>query len=168
MIRSELRARIGSELERLSYELATRLSASAAESPEALGAGARVTLEKPLQRRIRCLGQLVAGLASVEAGMIWADRAGYGSTVRLRDRATGEEERHLLMAGDFIDLERGQLPLSSPLGAALLGRRAGDRVAVVTPGGERRYEILELRTLPARMGMAPPAAALPAPALQLA
>jgi transcription elongation factor GreA len=33
---------------------------------------------------------------------------------------------------------------ASPIGQALLGKRAGDDVVVKTPGGEMRYRVVEL------------------------
>jgi transcription elongation factor GreA len=36
----------------------------------------------------------------------------------------------------------GRISSVSPVGAALMGRRVGDAVAIVTPGGEIRYRVL--------------------------
>ena len=38
----------------------------------------------------------------------------------------------------------GRISSISPVGAALMGRRVGDAVSIVTPGGEIRYEVLEI------------------------
>lgn len=150
---AELRTRLGSELDRLSHELTARMPMDLGSGREEAGNDASVELQRVIQRRIRLLGQLVAGLASVDPSTIWPDRAGYGSVVRVRDVATGEEESYTLMAGDFIDLDEGQVSLESPIGYALLGHRTGEQVTVVTPRVERRYEITGLVTLPQKMGL---------------
>ncbi|KJZ22416.1 transcription elongation factor GreA, partial [Paracoccus sp. S4493] len=43
------------------------------------------------------------------------------------------------------DIERGLLNIRSPLARALIGKDEGDSVEVTTPGGQRSYEIVEIR-----------------------
>ena len=38
----------------------------------------------------------------------------------------------------------GRISSVSPVGAALMGRKVGDEVAIVTPGGEIHYRILAI------------------------
>jgi transcription elongation factor GreA len=38
----------------------------------------------------------------------------------------------------------GRISVASPVGKALLGRRAGDEVAVRTPQGEARYRVVSI------------------------
>lgn len=152
---AQLRERLGIELDSLSQELAERThidpTADAEKTDDLAGDG----LKRILQRRIRLLGQLVAGLACVDPDSIPANRAGYGSVVRVRDVASGAEESYTLMTGDFIDLDEGQVSLASPVGHALFGHGAGERVTVVTPRGQRQYEVIELVTLPMKLGLVP-------------
>lgn len=148
---SELRSRLGSELDRASAELEARL-ARPLEAGQ--GAGDGRAARRELERRVRHLGALVAGLALVEPGSISADRAGFGSRVRLREIGSGREDTYVLMVGDLLDIDDGHVSLASPLGQALLGGRPGDHLRVATPGGEREYEILELETLPQQVGIA--------------
>jgi transcription elongation factor GreA len=65
-----------------------------------------------------------------------------GSRVLLRD-ADGEFECTLVPAHDS-DVARQLVSLESPLGRALLGRRAGDHVTVAAPVGQRPVVILEV------------------------
>ena len=53
-----------------------------------------------------------------------------------------------ITAGDFIDLDAGQVSLASPIGQGLLNAGEGEEVVIELPVGERRYKILELTTLP--------------------
>jgi transcription elongation factor GreA len=103
---------------------------------------------------MRLLGQLIAGLEAVGPGTVWDDRAGYGSTVFLRDLDSGEETFCTLVAGDLVDDQAGQVPLGSDLGRALLGCRAGDEPVVETPEGTRRLRVFAVNTLPQSLGMA--------------
>ena len=71
----------------------------------------------------------------------------FGATVRLVDEET-EEERVFQIVGEAeADLERGLLNIKSPLARALIGKDEGDSVEVRTPGGEKSYEIVEIRYL---------------------
>jgi transcription elongation factor GreA len=38
----------------------------------------------------------------------------------------------------------GRISSSSPVGAALMGRKVGDAVTIITPGGSIEYEVLEI------------------------
>ncbi len=69
----------------------------------------------------------------------------FGATVRLVDEDTDEERRYQIVGEPEADLEKGLLNLKSPLARALIGKDEGDSVQVRTPGGERSYEILEIR-----------------------
>ena len=71
--------------------------------------------------------------------------------VRVRNLATREETTFTIVAGDYIDLDAGHISLESPIGRGLLGARQGEDVSVRLPAGERRFRILELRTLPQQL-----------------
>ena len=147
---SELRSRLGSELDQASGELEARL-ARPRDAGESVG-DARAA-RRELERRVRHLGALVAGLALVEPGSISAERAGFGSRVHIKEISSGNEDTYVLMVGDLLDIDDGHVSLASPLGQGLLGGCAGDRLRVATPGGERQYEILEVVTLPTQLGI---------------
>jgi transcription elongation factor GreA len=50
------------------------------------------------------------------------------------------------IVGDFeSDPEKNLLSVNSPIAQAFLGKQAGDEVTVRAPGGEKFFEILELR-----------------------
>ena len=96
--------------------------------------------------RRRALDALLerAVLAPPEAG---ADgRAVLGAFLEVEDADGGRRELRLV-GGDEADAARGWVRVDSPLGAALLGRRAGDAVLV-----ERPRDTLELRILRVHAG----------------
>jgi transcription elongation GreA/GreB family factor len=74
-----------------------------------------------------------------------------GSTVRLRD-AGGAESRLQLVDGAELEEGEPQVSADSPVGKALLGRRAGDEVAVDTPGGGSRVTLLAIEPYRAGAG----------------
>lgn len=151
---AQVKERLGSELDRLSHELAAGLVAGAhlVDGDEAPDPGREV-----IQNRIRRLGQLVAGLPALQPESLPADQVGYGSAVVLEDLATRARVSFTLVTADVIDLDEDQVTLASPIGAALLGHRAGDRITVTLPSGERRYRLVSVVTLPQALGLCAPA-----------
>jgi hypothetical protein len=64
------------------------------------------------------------------------DRAGFGSTVHLRDSEGAILIYQLVMPED-ADAEKGMISTASPIGRAILNKEAGDEVKVVTPAEPR-------------------------------
>ena len=69
----------------------------------------------------------------------------FGATVQLVDEDTDEEKTYQIVGEYEADIEKGLLNIKSPLARALIGKEAGDSVEVRTPGGEKAYEILDIR-----------------------
>ena len=63
------------------------------------------------------------------------------SRVRVRDLRTDEPETYTLVYPDEADINEGRLSVLAPLGAALLGTRAGQVVEVAAPAGLRRIKV---------------------------
>jgi transcription elongation factor GreA len=72
-------------------------------------------------------------------------RANIGSVVRLRPQKTSEEWEITLVGPDDADPENARLSIECPLGAALLGKQAGETIEVDAPGGQTRYRLLAIR-----------------------
>jgi transcription elongation factor GreA len=69
----------------------------------------------------------------------------FGATVLIADEDTDEQRTYQIVGEPEADIEKGRLNVRSPLARALIGKDAGDSVEVRTPGGEKSYEILEIR-----------------------
>ena len=65
----------------------------------------------------------------------------FGVTVTLLDVDSDEETTYKIVGEDEADLKVGKISVMSPIARALIGKSVGDAVVVVTPGGEREYEI---------------------------
>ncbi|MEE4349449.1 MAG: transcription elongation factor GreA [Pacificimonas sp.] len=67
----------------------------------------------------------------------------FGATVTLLDE--DDQQKVYQIVGPYeADAKHGRISYTSPLGQALIGRREGDEVEVVTPSGEKYYEISEI------------------------
>lgn len=69
----------------------------------------------------------------------------FGATVVIVDEDTEEEKTYQIVGEAEADLERGLLNMRSPLARALIGKDQGDSVEVVTPGGDKFFEIVQIR-----------------------
>lgn len=105
------------------------------------------------QPRIRRLRQLDAGLSALQPEALPPDRVGYGSVVVVEETGSRRRVSYTLVTADVIDVEEDQVTLASPIGAALLGRKKGERIEVELPQGRRRFRIVELTTLPQLLGL---------------
>lgn len=69
----------------------------------------------------------------------------FGSTVELIDEATGEEKVYKIVGEDEADIKTGMISFTSPIARALIGKNEGDEVVFSAPGGEKHYEVIEVR-----------------------
>jgi transcription elongation factor GreA len=58
---------------------------------------------------------------------------------------TGEASTWQIVGEDEADIKAGRISVSSPIARALIGKEAGESVDVQTPGGVKRYEIVDVR-----------------------
>lgn len=72
------------------------------------------------------------------------DQVFFGATVDYADGG-GREHTVTIVGVDEVDPARGHVSWISPIAKALLKRRAGDTVSLMTPGGEEDIEILDVR-----------------------
>lgn len=68
----------------------------------------------------------------------------FGTTVRLINVDTEEEETYQIVGDDEADIKQGRLSISSPIARALIGKEEGEEVAVQVPSGTVEYEIEEV------------------------
>ena len=69
----------------------------------------------------------------------------FGSTVELLDEQTGKEIVYKIVGEDEADIKVGMISLTSPIARALIGRTEGDEISFSAPGGEKHYEVIEVR-----------------------
>ena len=100
-----------------------------------------------LQARISQLHSRLAALTRMNLDKIPHDKVGLGSTVQIKDTATGESVSYEIVTPEESDPANGKISPSSPIGKCLLNHEEGDVVEVKVPSGTREYEILRLVTI---------------------
>ena len=107
---------------------------------------AAVERQQFIQARLGHLSQRLSRLSQIDPAEIPRDRVGLGSRVTVLDLDTEEQEVWELVIPDAMDLDADQISVSSPLGRALLDRKAEETVIVDLPRGSRRFRIEEVLT----------------------
>jgi len=64
---------------------------------------------------------------------------------RVAVKFNGEEQAFDIVGSNEADPLNGRVSNESPIGKALLGKKAGEKAMVQTPSGEKEYRILEVK-----------------------
>jgi transcription elongation factor GreA len=96
--------------------------------------------------RIAMLKKRVGEISLMNLDRIPRGKAGFGSTVHLRDE-NGDMITYQLVMPEEADPDKGMVSTSSPIGRAILNKEEGDEISVVTPGGAREFELVKLTTI---------------------
>ena len=97
------------------------------------------------EARIRDIEAKLANAQVVDPKLVDAGgRCVFGSTVELEEQG-GASMTWQIVGEDEADIKAGRISYSSPIGKALIGKEPGETVDVQTPGGLKRYEILDVR-----------------------
>jgi transcription elongation factor GreA len=94
-----------------------------------------------VESRIFELEELMKEAVTIKTGE-GGDIVGVGSVVTVKK---GEKTTTYTIVGSYeAKPEEGRISDESPLGKAFLGKKVGDTVAVTTPGGALKYEVLKI------------------------
>jgi transcription elongation factor GreA len=98
-----------------------------------------------IEGRILELEDKISRADVINPEMVTGDTIKFSATVTLIDDDTEKEVTYQLLGVDEADLSKGLISITSPLGRALIGKKAGDAIEVNTPGGGKGYEILSVQ-----------------------
>jgi transcription elongation factor GreA len=97
-----------------------------------------------LESRINELSYKLGNLDIIDYDSSPKDKVVFGCRVVLENIDTGENVEYRLVGPDESDIKEKRISVSSPLGKAILGKKPGDEIMLQAPGGERRYELIEI------------------------
>jgi len=69
----------------------------------------------------------------------------FGSTVDLLDVQSDQQSTYKIVGEDEADINAGLISFSSPIARAMIGKNEGDEVSFSAPGGEKHYEVIQVR-----------------------
>src|SRR6185503_35648 len=98
-----------------------------------------------IEGRISELEAKLGNAQVVDPKLLDADgRCVFGATVDLEEQGKGTVT-YQIVGDDEADIKQNRISINSPIARALIGKEAGDIVDAQTPGGVKRYEILDIR-----------------------
>ncbi len=97
---------------------------------------------RQIDSRLRFLEQRLSDAVVVNPAEQSCNDIRFGATVVLEDEDTEEELTYTLVGEDEIDPQRHKISWRSPVGRALIGKKADDLIVVQTPKGRRELVVL--------------------------
>jgi len=97
------------------------------------------------EARISDIEAKLANAQIIDPRLVDADgRVVFGATVDVEDQ-NGEKSTWQIVGEDEADIKESRISVSSPIARGLIGKESGESAEVQTPGGVKRYEILDVR-----------------------
>ncbi|MCG3863877.1 MULTISPECIES: transcription elongation factor GreA [unclassified Photobacterium] len=69
----------------------------------------------------------------------------FGTTITLLDLDTDNEVTYCIVGDDEANIKENLISVNSPIARGLIGKMEGDEVAITTPGGQKEFEIVEVK-----------------------
>ncbi|HVO98109.1 MAG TPA: transcription elongation factor GreA [Bryobacteraceae bacterium] len=97
--------------------------------------------------RLNQLNGRLREISMIDVTKLPRDKAGLCSEVTVLDVDKDVKVKYTLVTSEEVDVAKGLISTSSPIGRSLLGKQVGDEVRIQIPGGLRVMEIVELKTI---------------------
>jgi transcription elongation factor GreA len=97
--------------------------------------------------RLNQLNGRLREISMIDISKLPKDKVGLCSEVTVLDLDKDVKVKYTLVTSEEVDVAKGLISTSSPIGRALLGKQVGDEIRVQIPGGTRVMEIVELKTI---------------------
>jgi transcription elongation factor GreA len=96
-----------------------------------------------IEARIADLQTKIALAEIVNPAEIKSDRIVFGATVTISDVDDSSVTTYQIVGVDEANVKEGKISVLSPLARALIGKKNGEQVVVVSPKGEKDYEVVK-------------------------
>jgi transcription elongation factor GreA len=97
-----------------------------------------------IEGRLQELDAVISRAEIIDIKALSADSIKFGATVTVVDEETEEKITYQIVGDYEADIKRNLISTSAPIGRALIGKKKGASVEVITPKGPRFYEVLEI------------------------
>ena len=101
--------------------------------------------QKNIDNRLADLSEILGNSRIVDPSELEHVKISFGSTIVMTDMNTDEELQYTIVGGCESNPDMALISFASPLAKQLLGKEEGDEVKVRLPGGEKEYEIDEVK-----------------------
>lgn len=100
--------------------------------------------QRDIELRIEEIDKILKNAELVTDEDVDASVINIGCTVRIKDLEFDEEMEYKIVGSTEANSLKGKISNESPVGKALIGAKAGEKVEVETPSGMVQYKILEI------------------------
>ena len=97
-----------------------------------------------VEARIQELEALIENAEIIDETTMDVRAISLGSVVKLYDEDFEEEITYSIVGSNQADPLEQKISDQSPIGRALMGKKAGDKVTVTAPAGELHFKVLEV------------------------
>ena len=97
-----------------------------------------------VEARIQELEALIENAEIIDESTMDIRSISLGSVVKLLDEDFDEEITYSIVGSNQADPLEQKISDQSPIGRALMGKKAGDKVTVTAPAGELHFKVLEV------------------------
>ena len=98
-----------------------------------------------VEARVAELEDKVSRAEVIDVSKLSGDTVKFGAFVTLVDEDSEDESVYQIVGEFEADVKKGKISVTSPIARAIIGKRKGDSVEVMTPGGGKSYEIVKVR-----------------------
>jgi len=98
-----------------------------------------------IEARVAELEDKVSRAEVIDVTKLSGDTVKFGAFVTLIDEDSEEQSVYQIVGEFEADVKKGKISVTSPIARAIIGKKKGDSVEVMTPGGGKSYEIVKIR-----------------------
>ena len=102
-------------------------------------------MQKNIDNRLAELQEILGNSQIVDPSQLEHSKVSFGSTVVMTNLDTDEQVTYTIVGGSESNPDIGLISFNSPLAKQLLGKEEGDEVRFRLPGGEKDFEIDEVK-----------------------
>ncbi len=94
-----------------------------------------------VEGRVLKLESMIRNARVIDASDYVANEVHLGATIKVKDVASGTTREFVIVGSAEADPKNNRLSNESPVGRAVMGRKQGETVDVITPRGPMKYKI---------------------------
>ncbi|MDW0117422.1 transcription elongation factor GreA [Sporosarcina thermotolerans] len=98
-----------------------------------------------VEGKISTLESMIRNSVIITENELNTDEVQLGKTVTFKELPDGDEETYTIVGSAEANPIEGLISNDSPIAKGLIGRKKGDEVKIVTPGGEMSVVIVEIK-----------------------
>ncbi|MDP1417494.1 transcription elongation factor GreA [Peribacillus simplex] len=97
-----------------------------------------------VEGRITTIENMIRNAKIIEGNDTNTDTVSLGKSVTFVELPNGDEETYSIVGSVEADPFDGKISNDSPIAKSLIGKRVGDKVSIMTPGGEMSVKIVSI------------------------